>query len=159
MRRPTHPLLPLVLAAALAACGDSGSPTEPEDVSFDASLGIDLSVMTKLPSGVYIHTVTPGSGDRQLTVNDNWTIEYRFWLTNGTLVDEGPLRSELDCLQGCIQGFEEGIVGMRVGEVRKIVIPSRLGYGDEPPAGESRLGERVPPNAVLVYETRLVGLR
>jgi FKBP-type peptidyl-prolyl cis-trans isomerase FkpA len=154
-----HRMNALVLLAALVACGDGGSPTEPDAVTFAPSLGIDLTQMTKLPSGVYIQTVTPGTGDRTLTINDNWTIEYQFWLTDGTLVDNGPLRSETDCAQGCIEGFELGILGQKVGEVRKIVIPSRLGYGENPPGGASKHGVHVPKHAVLVYETRVVGIR
>ena len=148
----------LALLAVVGAC-DSTSPTEPEDVTFAASLGIDLAQMTRLPSGVYIQTVTSGTGERLLTTSDNWTIEYRFWLPDGRLVDDGPLRSELNCNPQCIEGFEIGIVGMKVGETRKIVIPSRLGYGAAPPDGESKHGVRLPANAVLVYEAILVGLR
>jgi FKBP-type peptidyl-prolyl cis-trans isomerase len=139
----THRIRALVLLAALVACGESSNPTEPEDVT----------QMTQLPSGVYIQTVTPGTGDRVLTASDHWTIEYQFWLVDGTLLQEGPLRSELDCNPRCVEGFEIGILGMKVGETRKIVIPSRLGYGAEPPSSE------IPKDAVLVYQNRLVGLR
>ena len=149
----------LAVLAMLGGCGDGGSPTEPEDATFAASLGIDLTQMTRLSSGVYIQTVIPGTGERGITLQDNWTIEYRFWLADGRLVDDGPLRSETDCQQGCIEGFELGIIGQKLNEVRKIVIPSRLGYGENPPAGASKHGIRVPKNAVLVYETRVVGIR
>ena len=137
------------------ACGDANAatgPQAPEDVTFAAILGIDLSQMTRLPSGVYIQTLTPGTGDGELTVSDNWTITYRFWLADGTFVQEGPLRSDVDCIQRCIEGFEEGILGLKLDEVRRIVIPSVLGYGGQ------EVGP-IPANSVLIYEVTLVGLR
>jgi FKBP-type peptidyl-prolyl cis-trans isomerase FkpA len=132
----------VVLLVIAAACGDSGSPTEPEDVIFASTLSIDLTRMTKLPSGVYIQTTTPGSGTAQITATSNWALNYKFWLPDGRLLDEGGLTRQ----QGpFIEGFEIGILGLKVEEVRKIVIPSRLGYGPDD------LGS-IPGNSVLVYE-------
>jgi FKBP-type peptidyl-prolyl cis-trans isomerase len=128
------------LVLVMAAC--DGSPTEPEDVTFAASLGIDLARMTKLPSGVYIQTVTPGPGPAVVTATNNWAINYKFWLPDGTLVDQGVVTRFGGTY---IEGFEIGILGAKLGEVRKIVIPSRLGYGKDD------YGE-IPGNSVLVYE-------
>ncbi len=142
-----------LLVIVAATCGDDFTgPQTADDVSFAPSLGIDLSQMTRLASGVYIQTLTEGTGERELTRSDAWSIHYRFWLSDGTFVEEGPLRRETDCPQGCIEGFEEGIVGLRLDEVRRIVIPSVLGYGGQ------EVGP-IPANSVLVYEVRLDGLR
>ena len=133
----------LVLVLGLAACGDDGTgPQEPEDVTFAATLGIDLAQMTKLPSGVYIRTTTAGTGTAEITATGNWTLNYKFWIPNGQLLDQGGLTKS----QGpFIEGFEIGILGLKAGEVRKIVIPSRLGYGEDDFAS-------IPGNSVLVYE-------
>jgi peptidylprolyl isomerase len=136
----------LTLLLAVGACGDGG-PTEPEDVEFAASLGINLPQMTRLASGVYIQTTTPGTGTAQVTGTSVVSINYKLWTPNGTQVDAGALPDFP--AGGFVPGFTQGIVGMKVGEVRKIVIPSRLGYGDEELEG-------LPANSVLVFEVTMV---
>jgi FKBP-type peptidyl-prolyl cis-trans isomerase FkpA len=143
--------LGLVLLLGAAACGDDGLGPNPEDAEFDAALGINLSAMTKLPSGVYIQTVTPGTGTATVAASNLITIAYKGWLADGTLFDESrPTLSGLRANE-FVPGFTDGVVGMKVGEVRKIVIPSGLAYGDE------GYGP-VPGKAVLVFEVRLVSI-
>ena len=52
-----------------------------------------------------------------------------------------------------IQGWDEGLVGMRVGGKRRLVIPPELAFG------EQGLGNDVPPNATLIFEVDLVSLQ
>jgi FKBP-type peptidyl-prolyl cis-trans isomerase len=52
-------------------------------------------------------------------------------------------------LDRTVAGLHDGMVGMRVGGVRKIVIPSALGYGNQPRSS-------IPPNSTLVFDIRLV---
>ncbi len=52
-----------------------------------------------------------------------------------------------------IPGWDEGVAGMRVGGVRRVVIPPELAYG------EDGLPPRVPPGATLVYRIELLGAR
>ena len=52
---------------------------------------------------------------------------------------------------GVIRGLEEGVVGMRVGGTRRLLIPARLGRGTHGSA-------RVPPNSDLTYDVQLVGV-
>src|SRR5687768_5931872 len=103
----------LVLALALAACGDSTGPQDPADVTFAARLNIDLAQMTKLPSGVYVRTLTVGTGAAAITANSNWAMNYKFWLSNGALIQQGALNSS-QCSPSCIEGFEIGILGLKV---------------------------------------------
>ena len=147
MRRANRwSLLPLLLA--LGACGDG--PTEPEDVQFASSLGIDLAQMTRLESGVYVRTITPGTGTAQVGGVSVVDINYRLWTPNGTQVDAGALTNFT--ASNFVPGFTQGIIGMKVGEVRKIVVPSRLGYGDQELEG-------LPANSVLVFEVTMVAIR
>jgi FKBP-type peptidyl-prolyl cis-trans isomerase FkpA len=146
--------LGLIGLVAMTGCGDALGP-EPEDAEFDASLGIDLGAMTKLPSGVYIQTVTPGTGTVTVAAGSVVTIAYEGWLADGKRFDG----SDNCCVaqdghrlraNEYVPGFTDGLIGMKVGEVRKIVIPSRLGYGDE------GIGDDIPGGAVLVFQVTLI---
>jgi FKBP-type peptidyl-prolyl cis-trans isomerase len=141
-----------ILAVALAACGDDGSPTRPEDVDFAASLAIDLAQMTRLTSGVFIQTMTPGTGTAQVAASNQVVLDYTLWLPNGTLL-QGPARLPAYPATGFIPGFNDGILGLKVGEVRRIVVPSALGYQDRPPEGSG-----IPKHSVLVFEVKLITL-
>jgi FKBP-type peptidyl-prolyl cis-trans isomerase FkpA len=52
-----------------------------------------------------------------------------------------------------ISGWDEGVQGMRVGGVRKLIVPPDLGYGAQGAAGV------IPPNATLIFEVELLALR
>jgi FKBP-type peptidyl-prolyl cis-trans isomerase len=83
-------------------------------------------------------------------------VHYTGWLTNGTKfdssVDRGdPFKFKLGARQ-VIQGWDQGVAGMKVGGKRKLTIPPELGYGAR---GAGRV---IPPNATLVFEVELLGV-
>ena len=85
------------------------------------------------------------------------SVHYTGWLTNGTKfdssVDRGqPFSFSLGAGQ-VIQGWDKGVAGMKVGGKRKLTIPPELGYGAR---GAGRV---IPPNATLVFEVELLGVR
>ena len=150
---------PMTILVAAGACS-SYEVTVPEvelevieDVTFDPSLGIDLNVMTRLPSGVYIEDIVVGGGAEVEAgaVGTEVDVAYQGWLKNGALFDQGEFGFSLG-LQEVIPGFELGVIGMKVGGTRLIIIPPELGYG------ENVVGA-IPPGSILVFEVELVALR
>ena len=81
-------------------------------------------------------------------------VHYSGWLTDGTKFDSSlDSRKPFSFRIGkgeVISGWEEGVIGMKVGGKRKLFIPSELGYGAE------GAGEDIPPHADLVFEVQLL---
>lgn len=146
---------------ALAGCGERAPPLpppepEPEDLSYAPQLGIDLAVMDRTPGGVYVQDTFVGGGQVARRGREV-VLEYTTWLHDGTRVASsaesgGPLVRRLGQSDE-LQGLQEGVIGMREGGERKLVIPARLAYGvrGQPP--------RIPPQAVLVMRVELRDVR
>lgn len=137
-----------VLAAmlSLAACGDDPFQVI-EETEFAPSLGVDLSVMERLPSGVYLQDDPVGTGDA-VTPGQQAAVDFSGWLADGTLFDSGDF-SFMVAPGGAIDGFVDGVVGMRVGGTRLIVIPPELAWA------ERGSGSIIPPGAVVVFRVTL----
>lgn len=98
----------------------------------------------------------PESCDIQAHKGDKIKVHYRGKLTDGTVFDSSfergdPIEFELGSGQ-VIKGWDQGILGMCVGEKRKLKIPAKLGYGDQgaPPS--------IPGGATLIFDTELVSV-
>ena len=91
-----------------------------------------------------------GTGDTA-TAGQKVTVHYTGWLTNGKKFDSSVDRGQPISfpLNGVIQGWQEGIPGMKPGGVRRLKIPANLGYGAK------GAGNVIPPNATLVFEIEL----
>jgi FKBP-type peptidyl-prolyl cis-trans isomerase FkpA len=156
MKRPHRRGLAVpLLVIALTACGSDPSGIDLRQVQFAPELGIDLDVMTRTSSGLYFQDIQTGSAPT--AIPGRWvSVLYRGWLANGTLFDQAqdprdPLVFQLGRGQ-VIAGWDEGVAGMRVGGIRKLVIPPSLGYGDRPTGP-------IPANSVLVFEVQLLGVQ
>ncbi|KAF0915648.1 hypothetical protein E2562_037708 [Oryza meyeriana var. granulata] len=98
----------------------------------------------------------PESCSIQAHKGDRVKVHYRGKLTDGTVFDSSyergdPIEFELGSGQ-VIKGWDQGLLGMCIGEKRKLKIPSKLGYGAQgsPPT--------IPGGATLIFDTELVAV-
>jgi len=140
------------------ACNDKvtglGPPSDPTKETFAVSLGVDIAQMSKTKDGVYYRDLVVGTGpevtDTAVTVN----VTYAGYLKDGKLIDSGtnvPLS-----LTGIIPGFRSGMMGMKEGGKRKLVIPSELGYGGASVRNPSDNSIRIPRQSTLVFDIEVV---
>lgn len=143
MRRVLCVLPVLVL---LAACGGDSNPVAP----------------TIPPQPFTITDLRLGTGDE--AVNGKvLTVNYAGWLystsaaeNKGTLFDTSVGRAPYSFTLGAggvIRGWDQGLVGIKVGGVRRLVIPPELAYG------ATGRAPSIPPNANLVFEVELLGVQ
>jgi len=146
---PNPPNGPVAVVATTTATPVPGAD------DFNAGAG---KAPVKLPDGLQYIDVTAGTG-QVVKKNDLISVHYTGWLNNGTKFDSSRDRGQpFDGLQigagQVIPGWDEGVVGMKVGGVRRLVIPSALGYGDTgAPQGCGGSGQpcTIPPGATLVF--------
>jgi FKBP-type peptidyl-prolyl cis-trans isomerase FkpA len=144
--------LSLVSLFWLLGC-DGESTGDPTKVAYAPELGVDLTAMERRESGLYVQDLQPGTGDAA-SVGRPVTVHYTGWLPNGLQFDSSRNRSPFSFTLGrgtVIAGWDEGLVGMKVGGLRKLVIPSSLAYG------ETGRGS-IPPNSVLIFDVELISV-
>jgi FKBP-type peptidyl-prolyl cis-trans isomerase len=116
------------------------------------TIGVPEDSLRSVAHGVWVHDLQIGSG-RAAAVGDAVALHFVAFLADGTIfsaTDRKPFRFTLGAGQ-VIDGWEDGVPGMRVGGRRQLVIPPDRGYG-------SRGDGPVPPDAVLVFDLTLVEL-
>ena len=108
----------------------------------------------KTPSGVEYWDIVVGAG-AMATSGKTVGVHYTGWLADGTKfdssVDRGkPIMFPLG-VGKVIRGWDEGIVGMKVGGKRQLRVPASAGYGN-------RGSGAVPPNAILIFDIQLLAV-
>ena len=78
-------------------------------------------------------------------------VRYAGWRADGKQIDAGEITVELGTNK-TIRAWEEGLLGMRVGGKRRLVVPPALGYGAR------GAGDAIPPNAVLVFDMEVLSV-
>ena len=128
-------LFGFALLTASACGGDSSTPTAPSaNVPFST---VDVRV---------------GTGT-QATTGSRVTVNYAGYLYSATAAENKGTRFDAGTLPftvgtGVIAGFSQGVVGMRVGGLRRVIIPPSLGYG-------SQANGSIPANSTLVFDIEL----
>lgn len=141
-------LIGLVFALSAAACGGS-SPTAPTQ---------DPTWIANVPFSTVDSNV--GSGDEAVAGSTVRVDYYGFLYSTATSDNKGSL-FDTSCPSVCtpieftiganqvIRGFEQGVLGMRPGGIRRVTIPPDLAYGS------TGNGSVIPPNATIIFEIRL----
>lgn len=127
--------------------------SDPTTDHFAPALGVNLAAMTKLSRSLYIQDVTPGTGTAA-AANDSLSVTYTGWLVDGTQFDSNVGKTPLNFRLGTgavIVGWDKGLVGMRAGGTRRLVIGSTFGYGTVAKGV-------IPSNSTLVFDVQLLSV-
>jgi FKBP-type peptidyl-prolyl cis-trans isomerase len=129
-----------VLAFGVSACSSSTPSAPSANVPFST---VDLRVGTGAEA----------STGRSVNVN------YTLWIYDSAGTDKKGSRLEAGTFpftvgQGVIPGFSQGVVGMRVGGLRRVTVPPSLGYGNNPPASSG-----IKANDTLIFEIELLSVQ
>lgn len=149
----------LVVAVVIPACSQKepkGGGEQPVAAQAPQAGQAAPAGMITTPSGLAYQDLVPGSGPSP-TAGKLVRVHYTGWLQDGTKFDSSldsgkPFEFPIGVGQ-VIPGWDEGVMTMKVGGKRKLVIPPQLGYGS---AGA---GGVIPPNATLTFEVILLDVQ
>lgn len=153
-----------VTSLVLAACG--GSEPEPQRIQAVPQNPADLDI-----SGMESTEIAPGLMSRTLVAGDGPAIEaghtavvhYTGWLFDPAADKNRGAKFDSSVDRGAhfrfpvgagrvIQGWDQGVAGMQIGEVRELTISPEMGYGDR------GAGTVIPPAATLVFVVELADI-
>ena len=153
MRLPALTLALTLLSLGAAQAQPAPAPAAP--VAAEAFLATNLkkSGVKALPSGLQYEVVRKGPSGPSPRPGDTIKVHYEGALTNGVVFDSSIQRGKpvIMPLEDLVPGWMEALPLMRVGDEWLIYTPPSLGYGEEG-AGP------IPPNSVLVFRIRLLGM-
>ncbi len=132
-------LCALIVATTIACGGNSSTPTAPSaNVPFST---VDVRVGTGAEANTgRAATVTYSGYLYSATAAEN----------KGTRFDAGTFTFTVGT--GVIAGFSQGVIGMRVGGIRRVIIPPSLGYG-------AQANGAIPGNSTLVFDIELLAVQ
>ena len=153
-------LLLLATMLVLSACGGGDEPEATESGGSSEEVAAEdeecPTETTTTDSGLQIKEIECGEGE-EAAKGDTLEVHYEGRLEDGTKFDASRDHgSTFEFQVGAgqvIQGWDEGLIGMKIGGIRELTIPPELGYGAQgaPPA--------IPPNSTLVFEVELVDIK
>lgn len=159
----------LALAALMAATpgcgtqdthsgtGEAGSAAMAQPLPTTTTINGKTVPLKVTPSGLRYYDIKVGTGPHPKP-GQTVSVQYTGTLLDGTKFDSSydhgghPIDFPIGVGQ-VIPGWDEGVPGMRVGGKRRLVVPGNLAYGASPPT------DVIPPNATLVFDIELVGVK
>jgi FKBP-type peptidyl-prolyl cis-trans isomerase FkpA len=149
----TRTSMVFALVAAPLVTGACSKPVDEPTSSFTPAQGVP---QPPPPTKLETDDLSPGAG-RAAQTGDTVHVQYTGTLMNGTKFDSSydhggdPFKFTLGKGE-VIKGWDDGVVGMKVGGKRKLTIPADLGYGENgsPP--------KIPPGATLKFDVELLGI-
>lgn len=127
-----------------------------EKAKIEAELDQIAAGFEKTASGLRYQYIVKGSG-KQATKGSKVSVHYKGQLQNGTEFDNSYKRKQpIEFTVGIgqvIEGWDEGIMLLNVGDKARFVIPSHLGYGSRGAGGV------IPPNATLIFDVELMDVK
>lgn len=149
---PILSVLLFVLApAALAQDTPPAKPTAPKE---PVRSSIEDLKEVKTESGLRYWDVKVGDGESPSDPKARVTVHYSGWLTDGTLFDSSVKRGKPSefRLDGVIKGWTEGLMSMKVGGIRQLLIPPELAYG-------KRAKSNIPADSTLIFDVELIDVK
>lgn len=143
---------PILLSSCISLDTTTPELVSIEQTSFASSLGVNLATSTKTLHGAYYRDIVVGTG-AVIATGQTINVRYTGWLANGTKFESNvgvgdPLPFTFGVAQ-VIDGWDEALVGIRVGGQRQLIIPPSLAYGPY------TYGP-IPGNSVLVFTVEVI---
>jgi len=140
-----HRFLPALIVALAAACGEKPAAAPPSPVN-----------------SLEIVDLRAGEG-ASIAAGQQAVVQYTGWLYEASAPDKKGRQFDSSAKSGepfrfavgagqVIKGWDQGVVGMKIGGRRRLTIPADLAYG------ENGAGGVIPPGATLVFEVELAGI-
>lgn len=158
--RASCALLLSVTMITLPSC--SNETNAPKEASSKQLPQEQKNMITTLPSSLRYQTITAAAeGAKTPQRGQPVTVHYTGWLADENMqpimdkkfdssVDRGTPFTFVIGIGQVIKGWDEGVMTMKVGEKRRLMIPSALGYG------AYGAGSRIPPHASLIFDVELL---
>lgn len=160
-------LVALAIAALTTGCSadttDSRPVADDSKPATDTTAGAPAIEETEIMSGLTMKKIKNGYG-RAAVAGDLASVHYTGWLYDESAEDGRGEKFDSSVDRGqefqfplgagrVIKGWDEGVVGMLLGEKRELKIAPEMGYGDR------GAGSAIPPGATLIFEVELMGLQ
>ena len=137
----------ILLTALLAAAGCGSSSTSSSSVP-PTSVGVFTTTELVVGTGA-----TVVNGNRATVTYTGWLYDTSKPFGKGTQFDSGSFSFTVGAAT-VVKGFDQGVLGMKVGGQRRLIIPPELGYANNPPANSG-----IPLNATLVFDITLTAVQ